>query len=201
MSMTPQLRQSMRQKRRALDDDEAAACARGLARQAGTLRAVRNSRHIAAYLAADGEIDPWPLMINLWAAGKTLYLPVLAPFAKGRLWFARYNPADRLVVNRYGIAEPFARNLIKPWALDLILAPLVAFDAAGHRIGMGGGYYDRSLAFLHNRRSWHKPRLLGLAFEFQRLATITPSPWDIPLDAVASEMRVYLPGRQHSTDR
>jgi len=199
MSTPRELRQSIRQKRRTLDDDQAASCARSLARNACTLRAVTNSRHVAAYLAADGEIDPWPLMLNLWAAGKILYLPVLAPFTEGQLWFARYKPADRLVLNRYGIAEPLVRELVKPWALDLILTPLVAFDAAGHRIGMGGGYYDRSLAFLRARRYWRKPRLLGLAYEFQKQPVITPNPWDIPLDGVVSEAHLYLTDREHST--
>lgn len=192
MSTPRQLRQSIRQKRRAIRAEVAQAAAQRLAHNAAMQRMVANSRHIAAYLAADGEIDPWPLMCTLWSAGKTLYLPVLAPFGAGRLWFARYEPADRLVPNRFGIAEPSRRHLIKPWALDLILAPLVAFDAAGHRIGMGGGYYDRSLAFLRGRQHWHRPRLLGIAYEFQRQASISPAPWDITLDGIVTEQRVYL---------
>jgi 5-formyltetrahydrofolate cyclo-ligase len=67
----------------------------------------------------------------------------------------------------------------------------VAFDTTGHRIGMGGGYYDRSLAFLHSRQHWQKPRRLGLAYEFQKQTAITPSPWDIPLDGIATEACIY----------
>jgi len=191
MSTLRQLRQSIRQKRRAVTAEEAASCAEHLARNTCTHRLVANSHHIATYLAADGEIDPWPLTHKLWLSGKTLYLPVLAPFSRQRLWFARYSPGDRLVANRYGIPEPVVRDLIKPWALDLILMPLVAFDTNGHRIGMGGGYYDRSLAFLHNRQHWQKPRRLGLAYEFQKQVLIEPNPWDIPLDGIATEACIY----------
>lgn len=195
MATLRQLRQSIRQKRRAVADAEAASCAEHLARHTCNHPLVANSRHIATYLAADGEIDTSPLMHMLWSSGKTLYLPVLAPFSRQRLWFARYTAGDRLTANRYGIPEPVVRELIKPWALDLILTPLVAFDTAGHRIGMGGGYYDRSLAFLRNRQHWQKPRRLGLAYEFQKQALITPSPWDIPLDGIATEARIYTAGR------
>ncbi len=194
MSTLRELRQSIRQKRRAVTEEVAAACAEQLARNTGSHRLVANSIHIATYLAADGEIDPWPLTQKLWSSGKTLYLPVLAPFSRQRLWFARYLPGDRLVANRYGIPEPVVRDLIKPWALDLILTPLVAFDMTGNRIGMGGGYYDRSLAFLHSRQHWQKPRRLGLAYEFQKQAMIRPNPWDIPLDGIATEACIYTAG-------
>jgi len=191
MATLRQLRQSIRQKRRAVTTAEAASCAEQLARHTCNHPLVANSRHIATYLAADGEMDPWPLMLALWSAGKTLYLPVLAPFSRQRLWFARYSAGDRLVANRYGIPEPVVRELIKPWALDLILTPLVAFDASGNRVGMGGGYYDRSLAFLRSRQHWHKPHRLGLAYEFQKQALLAPNPWDIPLNGVATEARIY----------
>jgi 5-formyltetrahydrofolate cyclo-ligase len=195
MAKLRQLRQSIRRKRRAVSAAEAASCAEQLARHTATHPLVANSRHIATYLAADGEIDPWPLMRSLWSSGKTLYLPVLAPFSRQRLWFARYTAGDRLVVNRYGIPEPLVRELIKPWILDLVLTPLVAFDTSGNRVGMGGGYYDRSLAFLHGRQHWQKPRRLGLAYEFQKQATLAPSPWDIPMDGVATERRIYTAHR------
>jgi len=149
------------------------------------------SHRIAAYLAADGEIDPAPLLKYLWSAGKQIYLPVLVPFSPYKLWFARFNPDDLLAFNRFGIPEPVQRHLIKPSALDLVLTPLVAFDIAGHRIGMGGGFYDRTFAFLQRRQHWHKPDMVGLAYEFQKQATIKPNSWDIPLDAVATESRIY----------
>lgn len=194
------LRQTLRQQRKSLTRAEAEKCAEQLAQRTARHALVLKSQRIAAYLASDGEIDPYPLMQSLWAMGKTLYLPVLVPFSNKQLWFAKFNPADRLVFNRFGIPEPERRHLIKPGALDLVLAPLVAFDSNGHRIGMGGGYYDRSFAFLRRRRHWHKPRLLGLAYELQKQVSIKPNDWDIPLDAVATEARFYQTKRQGTAD-
>ena len=188
---SPRLRQSIRQQRRSLTRAEADVCAEQLAHRTARHTLVLQSQRIATYLAADGEIDPYPLMQSLWDSGKTLYLPVLAPFSNGKLWFAEFNPRDILVFNRFGIPEPVRRRLIKPCALDLVLTPLVAFDSNGHRIGMGGGYYDRSFAFLRRRQYWRKPRLLGLAYELQKQTSIEPNDWDIPLDAVATEARIY----------
>lgn len=185
------LRQTIRRQRRALTHSEAAVCAEQLAQQARKHPLLLHSHRIAAYLSNDGEMDPYPLLQSLWSAGKQVYLPVLVPFSRQTLWFARFNPDDMLAVNRFGIPEPVQRRLIKPSALDLVLTPLVAFDAAGHRIGMGGGYYDRTFAFLRQRQHWHKPSLLGLAYEFQKQATIKPNKWDVPLDAIATEARIY----------
>ena len=185
------LRQTIRQQRRALTRREAATCAEQLVQQACKHPLVLRSHRIAAYLAADGEIDPAPLLQALWSANKQVYLPVLVPFSPKKLWFARFNPGDILAFNRFGIAEPVRRHLIKPSALDLVLTPLVAFDTAGHRIGMGGGFYDRTFAFLQRRQYWHKPNLLGLAYEFQKQTAIKPNNWDVSLNAIATETHIY----------
>ncbi len=188
---SPRLRQRIRQQRRSITRAEAEDCAEQLALRTARHALVLKSQRVACYLATDGEIDPYPLMQSLWESGKTVYLPVLVPFSRQKLWFAEFNPTDTLVFNRFGIPEPVRRRLIKSSALDLVLTPLVAFDSSGHRIGMGGGYYDRSFAFLHRRRHWRKPRLLGLAYELQKQTSIQPNDWDIPLDAVATEARIY----------
>ena len=185
------LRQTIRQQRRALTHSEAATRAEQLAQQASKHPLILRSQRIAAYLATDGEIDPRPLLQSCWSAGKQVYLPVLVPFSPHKLWFARFNPDDILAFNRFGIPEPVQRHLIKPSALVLVLTPLVAFDVAGHRVGMGGGFYDRTFAFLQRRQHWHKPNLIGLAYEFQKQATIKPNSWDVPLDAVATESHIY----------
>ena len=145
-------------------------------------------------------MDPRPLMDYLLSMGKTLFLPVLVNFSQRKLWFSSYTPGEPLVCNRFGIPEPERVNTrrICTAALDLVLLPLVAFDARGHRLGMGGGYYDHSFAFINRRRHWRKPRLMGLAYEFQRLSLIEPEPWDVPLDAVATDQRVYHCSRTES---
>lgn len=124
--------------------------------------------------------------------GKTCYLPVITP--RCTLWFARYTPGDPLTPNRFGIPEPACSGvaLVPARLLDLIFTPLVAFDDQGHRLGMGSGFYDRSLSFLRHRHTWHKPRLLGIAHELQHLAALQPATWDVPLDGVATDRNLYL---------
>jgi 5-formyltetrahydrofolate cyclo-ligase len=189
------LRQAIRDRRRAIPAETAGRFARRLVINARRYPFLLTSRHVAGFLPADGEMDPLPLMQHLWSLGKRMYLPVLVPFNSNHLWFARFEPGDELVYNRYGILEPVRRNLIKATALDLVLTPLVAFDTRGHRIGMGGGFYDRSFAFLQRRNCWHKPRLLGIAYELQKQHAITVDHWDIPLDAIVTENALYTAGK------
>jgi 5-formyltetrahydrofolate cyclo-ligase len=187
------LRRQMRKQRTLLTRAERDACAARLARIVAREPLVRNSRRIAVYLPVNGEMDPRPLMNYLSSLGKTLYLPVLVGFSQRKLWFSAYAPGDPLVYNRYGISEPSRVHAghIKTNALDLVLMPLVAFDAMGHRLGMGGGYYDQCFAFINRRTHWRKPRLVGLAYEFQQLPFLKPAPWDVALDAIATERHVY----------
>lgn len=149
-------------------------------------------RRIAFYLASDGEIDPGRLIALALAAGKTCYLPALQPFTQGRLHFVRYAGNGKLQANRFGISEPRLRrtDIAPPWSLDMICLPLVGFDRRGHRLGMGAGFYDRTLAFKHGARM-AKPLLIGLAHSCQEVAALTPAPWDIPLDAIVTE-REYI---------
>ncbi|MBT8134053.1 MAG: 5-formyltetrahydrofolate cyclo-ligase, partial [Gammaproteobacteria bacterium] len=120
-------------------------------------KSYRNSRHIACYLANDGEIDPYLLIEHAWLAKKDIYLPVLSPI-KDSLYFAPYDINSEFTLNRFNIAEPVCHpsDWIKASQLDLILLPLVAFDLAGNRVGMGGGFYDRTLAYLQHRQHWRK---------------------------------------------
>jgi 5-formyltetrahydrofolate cyclo-ligase len=183
----------MRRRRSSLSQQERDAFGACLAQVAVRESLIRNSRRIAVYLPVNGEIDPRPLMDRLRSMGKELYLPALINFLDRRLWFSAYTPGEPLVSNRFGIPEPKSTPLrcIRSVSLDLVLMPLVAFDANGHRLGMGGGYYDRSFAFIKRRHHWRKPRLVGLAYEFQRLPLIDSESWDVPLDAVATERRFY----------
>ncbi len=175
--------------RRSLGHRERRLRSDALCRQLFSQPLLRNSRRIAIYLPADNEIDTSAIIERAWALNKQIYLPVLAPCGPNRLWFARYESATPLVQNRFGIAEPGSvhRRRIFSHTLDLVLTPLVGFDAQGNRLGMGGGFYDRSFSFLLRRRHWRKPRLVGLAYDFQQLPQLPAQQWDVPLSAVVTD--------------
>ncbi len=192
-SSTPntKLRQQKRRQRRQLSTGEQHQHSRLLSRQLLRTTEVRNAGRIAAYLASDGEIDPTVFLDTAWQRGQQIYLPVLSPLRGNRLYFAPWWPHCPLRPNRFGIAEPDCNpaHWLRAQQLDVILLPLVAFDEHGNRLGMGGGFYDRTLAFLHHRQHRHKPLLVGLAHECQASDAIITQNWDIPLDAIATEQR------------
>jgi len=194
MSTRSALRRELRARRRALSEQARRRAADQLARIAVGSHAFQNARRIAFYFPVDGEPDVLPLLERAWVMHKDCYLPVLDTLGANRLWFIRYEPGDRLVFNRFGIAEPHRgpRRRISAARLDLALIPLVAFDERGNRLGMGSGFYDRTLGYLHRRRQWRKPQCFGIAYEFQRLERIDTAGWDVPLDGCLTEQRLYL---------
>jgi len=153
----------------------------------------RRARRIAGYFGSKGEIDPMPLLEQAVHLGKRCYLPVLHPFRTGQLWFYRWRPGDPLVLNRFGIPEPRPRRsgLIPARRLDLVIVPLLGFDRDCHRLGMGGGYYDRSFAFVRRLKRARRPFLLGLAHDAQQVDRLDAQPWDITLDAIATNRNLY----------
>lgn len=191
-----ELRRRLRRQRADLSEQEQSAAARRLAIHLGASRWFRSSDQVACYLANDGEIDPWPVIERCWQLGKTCYLPVVSHLSWDHLWYAPFEPDTPLVVNRYGVPEPEVdrRHWCRAQSLGLILLPLVAFDTDGNRLGMGAGFYDRSLAFLHRRRYWRRPHLLGLAHDFQRVDALPVEEWDVPLQGVVTD-RGFYPGR------
>lgn len=178
----------MRERRRALASVQRQQAAGALAETVAGLAEFRDAAHVAVYMAMDGEIDPAPLVARAHESGKQIYLPVLVA---DTLRFAAWHPDTLLYPNRFKIPEPRPQpdELRSPFELDLVLTPLVAFDARGHRLGMGGGYYDRSFAFL--KAGMHKPLLIGLAYEFQHLPSLSVEPWDVPLAGVATDCAFY----------
>jgi 5-formyltetrahydrofolate cyclo-ligase len=188
------IRRQIRDRRRTLTASDRRSAARRMARIAAASAVFRTSRRIGLYLPNDGEMDPLPLLRRARSMRKRCYLPLLDPLGSNRLWFVPYRAGDALRRNRYGIPEPVrpARARVRARRLDLILAPLVAFDARGHRLGMGGGYYDRSLQFLHRRRHWRRPHFYGLAYELQKVARLSAAAWDIDLDGCFTEARPYV---------
>lgn len=186
---TQQLRRTIRQQRRSLDDRSRAMASLQLTQHILANRHFRASKRIACYLPNDGEIDLTPLIEHLWYLGKYCYLPVLSPLGHNRLEFAPFTDSTALKLNCFGIAEPdvHARSWLSPMQLDLVITPLVAFDSKGNRLGMGGGYYDRSFAFLRHRQHWKKPRLVGVAYDFQQVTTLPVKKHDVPLGCVITD--------------
>lgn len=186
----PVQRAALRAARRALSAAAQLRAAHSLMRRVARLPAFRRARRIALYWPNDGEIDPRPLMLLAWRLGKQCYLPILA--RGGSLRFAPMRPHTRLRRNRLGIPEPAVSRQAQCAAreLDVIFTPLVGFDTHGQRLGMGGGFYDKSLAFLRAGR--RRPLVVGLAHECQRVAQVAAADWDIPLSAVVSDRAVYI---------
>ncbi len=151
---------------------------------------LRAQRRVSAYFAADGELDPEPLCARMHEMQLEVVFPVIGKRPKQRVMrFRQLMPGQTLELNRVGIWEPAnSRRPVPGWSVSMMLVPLVAFDALGTRLGMGGGYYDAYLAKLDQRR----PLLVGYAHECQRVENVPRAPWDVPLDAVATERTIYL---------
>jgi len=189
-----QLRRQLRDARRALTPIEQRRAAIGLYRQLAQHPLFRRSRHIALYLPNDAEIDPRLLLRAAQRRGKHTYLPVLNDWPRTKMVFQRVVPGEKLRPNRFRISEPHVNRARqrKVWALDLVLLPLVGFDEVGGRLGMGGGFYDRSLAYRGRRSAWHKPVLLGLAHECQKVERLAQASWDVPLQGTLTDQAWYL---------
>lgn len=192
MSLDPdirkQLRAELRDRRRALSPTQQAQTSALVLRHLMAIPEFMRARHIALYMANDGEVDPSPIAQQLWKMGKQAYLPVLRPGKHPSLWFASYTPDSLLVANRFGIPEPDHRHAHKlpTHLLDVVLMPLVGFDRQGSRLGMGGGFYDATFAFKQQKPAG-KPYLIGLAHSCQEVETLVSADWDIPLFGVVTE--------------
>ena len=183
----------LRNARRQLTPAQQQRAARGLYRQLAQHPMFRKARHIALYLPNDCEIDPRPLMREAQRRGKHTYLPVLSAWPRTKMVFQRVEQGEKLRPNRFRITEPRIdrRKQRVIWALELILLPLVGFDESGGRLGMGGGFYDRSLAYRARRSAWHKPALVGLAHECQKVNQLAQASWDVPLEGTVTDSGWY----------
>ncbi|MEC6817048.1 5-formyltetrahydrofolate cyclo-ligase [Photobacterium toruni] len=179
-----QLRQQIRHARRQLSPQQQQHAAQQLSLRLQAIDRIQHSQHIAVYLANDGEIDPQPFIKWLWQQGKSVYLPVLHPFSKGHLLFLHYEANTPMTTNRYHISEPqLDVRRVKPIAdLDVICTPLVAFDSEGQRLGMGGGYYDRTLTQWHQYRQGPYP--IGIGHDCQYIPQLPNETWDVPLPLI-----------------
>lgn len=194
MPSRSELRARLRAQRRALDPALRAAYNARIAQHLIHSSLFHTSHRIATYWAGQGEADPRLAVQRAWSLHKRVYLPVLLGPFHNHLRFAQFTRGSVMHDNRFGIPEPRVApaQLLRGISLDLVLVPLVGFDEHGARLGMGGGYYDRSFATRRFRGSWRKPRLIGVAYELQRVASLVQQPWDVRLDGVVTEQQLYL---------
>tara|TARA_R110002110_G_scaffold333755_2_gene544522 strand:+ start:84625 stop:85212 length:588 start_codon:yes stop_codon:yes gene_type:complete len=179
----PALRTQLRRQRQALAPAFRSQAAAAAAALASGLPGWDTAQHVAFYWPADGELDPLPLA----AACRqrcTLYLPVLA--GANQLLFRRWDADTAFAVNPFGIPEPESGNPERAAAgLDIIFVPLVGWQRDGYRLGMGGGFYDRTLA------GQEAPLKVGLGFSCQELEGMAAEPWDVALDYVLTETTLH----------
>ena len=175
------LRRRLRAARRSVGAADRVAAAEAVD---ATLRAMglpRPRSRISAYLADDGELDPAIIIQRALALGCEVYMPVITSLRRRHMRFEAWPPGPRRVAAGGSVAHWF----------DLVLTPLVGFDDDGNRIGRGAGFYDRHFAFLRHRSAWRRPRMLGLAFELQRVERLPAKPSDVPLWGIVTERGVH----------
>ncbi len=196
-SLKATLRKELRRNRRALIPADHARRSQIAAAFITRLAAFKSGARVAIYLPFDGEADPGALAAAARRRGIRLYVPVVVDLAHRRLRF--YPLVGKTRRGTFGISVPRSiphRRALGPRWFDLIVVPLVGIDAAGRRMGMGGGFYDRALGFRRHRRHWLGPRLVGFAFDCQRTGTVFAQAFDVRLDALATESGL----RQFSRD-
>lgn len=186
------LRQHFRAQRKQLSKSQQEQASLALLANCKKISAVNQATNIACYLANDGEINPKPVIDWCWQQGKTVLLPIIHPTQPGQLLFIKYLSNSSMRPNQYGIAEPdyLTANVVALTNIDIILTPLVAFDSTGNRLGMGGGYYDRTLAPLSTFE--HSTQVLGLAHECQYTEQLPTQTWDIPLQGIITDQQIFM---------
>lgn len=200
-----EIRQSLRAKRQSLSQIEQQQCSNELLAQLSARADINAANNIAIYLANDSELDAMPFIKWCWQNDKNIYLPVIHPFSRGHLLFLHFDENTVMTKNNYGILEPkLDIRLIKNISdIDIIFTPLVAFDQTGNRLGMGGGFYDRTLSSWYKQyridnaqgntqqKKLTKPYPIGLAHDIQLIAEIPSELWDIPLPEIITPTKQY----------
>ena len=193
------LRKRLRSARKSLAAAEHASRSRLAAASIARLAAFRSGARIALYLPFDGEADPSALIAAARRRRIAVYVPVVASVRHRRLSFRPLTVKTRR--GAYGISIPHGapfRNAVGSRWFDLVVVPLVGVDRRGRRLGMGGGYYDRALEWRRHRRHWSGPRLVGLAFDCQRIDSVDARAHDVRLDALATESGIEIFSRSES---
>jgi len=187
-----EIRQRIRNARRGVSEQTRARWSAKICRRVTGLDLFQEAKRIAGFLAFDGEADPLELMKLAVERGQQIFVPIIVGKSKPLL-FAPWNPNIAMKPNRFGILEPDVAKSewIAADELDFVITPLVAFDESCNRIGVGGGFYDRSFCFMNESKSPIRVHLIGFAFELQKVHAIKAQPWDVPLAGVITESARY----------
>jgi 5-formyltetrahydrofolate cyclo-ligase len=183
------LRAELRARRRAVTPEQRARAARQVARNVDRVFRLRPGLRVAIYASFPEELDSGPLLRLARRRGCRIFLPRIDTRTIS-MKFVEALAGARETTNHLGIVEPHGTRAIPARWLDLVLLPLVGFDSHGMRLGMGGGYYDRTFAFRNRHTAWRGPRLVGVAYSFQQVPSITREAHDVALDAVVTEAGV-----------
>lgn len=178
------LRKELRARRRAVSERGQAAAEDAVAAVLAPWLAARRPEVVAAYLATDGELSPAGCVTAARAVGATVVFPRIADDA---MTFHVVGSEAELVEGRWGLMEPAQdAPAVVAEAIDVVLTPLVGFDAAGTRMGRGKAYYDRAFAFLAERSRPSSTVLIGLAHDVQAVARLERLPHDVAVDCVVT---------------
>ena len=179
-----ELRRQLRQRRKSIDNSTRKKEGKKILHQCQKNGLFRSAKHIAIFIPNDGEIETEDTIKFLKNNGCFVYLPILVG---EKLKFAEMG--EHFKKNRFGIDEPIFTPLLGSHQMDLILMPLVGFDKNKNRLGMGGGFYDKTLSFHSKRMNYNAPKLFGLAFDCQEVDHLDSKPWDVPLDGIVTPTR------------
>jgi 5-formyltetrahydrofolate cyclo-ligase len=194
-----ELRKRLRQQRQDLDQQELESHSASICQRLRLNPWIKAAHHIALYMPNDGEPDVTDLVYQMAARNRSFYLPCLDNFDRGHMIFRRWRPGDGLATNKFGIPEPRKGKIMPTWALSVVLMPLVAFDKDCNRVGMGAGYYDKTL-YIRRGNIRLLPHLMGIAHDFQEVPQLEPAPWDVSLDMVITEKRTICPEKSEPTE-
>ena len=180
------LRQQYQAQRLQLSTQQRATAAQCISHRLSQLSCFQQAESIGIYSSIFGEVDTNPIRKIAYLQHKSCYFPIIT--TKNILKFLPTTMDTIFHKNKFGILEPNMphNQAILANQLDLLCLPLVAFDQYGTRLGMGKGYYDKTL-------SKDKPNYcIGLAYELQYHPMLPRDPWDVPLSMIITENRIYL---------
>jgi 5-formyltetrahydrofolate cyclo-ligase len=180
------IRRELKKTRANLDPEYRDAASRIVAEKVIRSNWFYRAEKVACYLSTPVEVDTSLIILRAWQMKKRVFVPVVAQ--NFSMQFHEMKSDTDLYRNEIGLYEPADGNVIAANELDIVITPLVAFDNRQNRVGMGGGCFDRSFAFLKHRKIFYRPKLVGVAFECQRVEKVNANPWDIRLFQIITDL-------------